>query len=348
MRLMRNALVVPTPRTWPAGVVIGGVFDESGEIVPESLLYRNFSQVVFAPEHAPEPVAEIETPHLYGGFCIDHFGHFLLEGLSRAWATERHPGMPLVWATPGRASAWQEVLCTELGFADRMQFLDGPTRFSELLIPMPGYRIRDMFHPDHAAFLAKATPAIPATAPRRIWLSRQGLGAGARIGGEELLEAQLTALGWTIVVPETHSATEQLALLAGAEVIASTEGSALHLPVLLKDLPGAMIVLRRFNNENYQTISRARGFRMHDVIGSLEHAPVPSGPVHHLIDPAVTATLLHEIAEREAEGSPTPTGHPWPYTHYQQGAPRFAPHLAARSGLRNRSFARRLKRRILG
>ena len=39
---------------------------------------------------------------------MDGFGHFLLESLARAWLSEQHPEMPLVWSCKA-AQPSQEV-----------------------------------------------------------------------------------------------------------------------------------------------------------------------------------------------------------------------------------------------
>lgn len=342
-----DALVVPTPRTWPVGVVFGGVFDAAGAPIADSLLYRNYSQVVFAPDTAPEPSETVTEPHLFGGYCIDHFGHFLLEGLARSWATAQHPDLPVAWATPGQATGWQTDICAQLGFAQRMRFVDRPTRFKELFIPAPGYRITDLFHPRHAAFLGCAEPAAPVEAHRLVWLSRQGISGAGSIGGEDQLEALLQAQGWSVIRPETLSIEAQLGVLSHAHIVAGVEGSALHLPILLKHPPKAMVVLRRLDNQNYQTIATGRDMRMYDVVGSLQHAPDPTGRVQHLLNPQATADVLNQIAEPETEGTHPDTHDRHALTYYQSDAPRFAPHRAMRAAPPSRSLARRIARKLL-
>ena len=346
LREVHDDTVVPTPRKWPVDVVRGGAVSASGEVLADTLLYRNFSQVVFAPQDVPAPEEVIDAPHLYGGFCIDHFGHFLLEGLARAWATQSHPDMPLVWATPGAASGWQQTVCDLMGFGDRMRFVDKPTRFKTLLIPEPGYRIRDRFHPHHRAFLAQSDPEpFP---HKKVWLSRCGLLPGSQIGREAELEDALRTAGWHVARPETLPLDEQLGLYAGAQVIGGAEGSAMHLPVLLRQMRGALIVVRRFDNENFSTIAKACALRQHDVVGAIDHAPTAGGPTFVLHSPQVTAGILEDIAQTEISGAGPVAGDFWGLTHYQSNRPRFAPQMPRPGTGPTPNLARRVKRRLFG
>jgi hypothetical protein len=359
---MHDAVIVPTPRDWPVGPVVGGVIDADGRVAPDTLLYRNFSQVVFAPPPPSAPQETIDEPHIYAGFCIDHFGHFLLEGLSRAWASAERADLPLVWATPGGPKSWQKAVCDLLGFGDRMRFVDRPTRFRTLLVPDPGYRIRDYMHPDHARFLGRFAPdaAPDAGLGPRLWLSRRGLAPAGRIGGEDALEAALERLGWQVARPEALDVTAQLSLLARASAVGGVEGSALHMPILLRAMAAPLIVARRIHNENYRTIAAARGFEQHDLVGSMVHAAGADGVALRFQSPARSAELIDAIAAahgaRAAAGERLHPGDLPRLTVHQDDNRLFAPDATrpAPPGLRQaardlagaaaRALARRLPR----
>ena len=85
-----------------------GVFDASGSCIPESLLRRTYmkgrERTVGRPVDFGPASSQHEGPAIYLGPLMDGFGHFLLESLARAWLSEQHPDMPLVWSCRAAAT----------------------------------------------------------------------------------------------------------------------------------------------------------------------------------------------------------------------------------------------------
>jgi hypothetical protein len=185
-----------------------GVFDAQGKVVPNSLLRRSFGKVGFAAAftaHTRDTAARDPRTVIFGGRLSRHFGHFLLESLAKAWYAKQHPELPVVWAWPADRpepgySPWQAAVFEVLGLINEPVFVSQPTRFGQVVVPDSGYRIKDFFAPQQAAFLA-AYPARRRDPGRRVWLSR------ARVDGGVIhaprLEGELAAAGWSVVRPET-------------------------------------------------------------------------------------------------------------------------------------------------
>ena len=249
-----------------------GVLDDRGRIVRGSLLQRSYGQVGFAPE-PPSTARTDPRPVVFAGHLSYHFGHFILESLSRLWFAAEHPERPIVWAcrpepVPPAWHAWQRQVLDVLGLRNEVLLLTEPTRFRSVDVPQPGYRVKDFFSRQHARFLA-TYPARPRDPDLRVWLSRSGSDSGYRSLHAARLEAQLTEHGWTIVQPETLPIGEQLELLATAGRVAGEQGSAFHLVMLLDDVSGLEVdVICRDpdrpaeeQNQNYRLIAEVRGLR---------------------------------------------------------------------------------------
>jgi hypothetical protein len=137
-------------------------------------------------------------------------------------------------------------------------------------VPQAGYRIKDLFAPEQARFLA-AYPSRERDRRLRVWLSRTRVDPGVLHALR--LEAALRAEGWTVVHPETLPIREQLELLATAGHVAGEEGSAFHLLALLADVQGLRVdIFCRHpdrtveeQNANYQTIAEVQNLdqRLH-------------------------------------------------------------------------------------
>ena len=249
-----------------------GVFDGRGRIVRGSLLQRSYGQVGFAAD-PPTTSRTDPRPVVYAGHLSYHFGHFILESLSRLWFAREHPERPIVWAcrpepVPPAWHGWQRQILDVLGLRNEVLLLTEPTRFRSVDIPEPGYRVKDFFSRQHARFLA-TYPARRRDPDLRVWLSRSGSDSEYRSLHEARLEEQLADHGWTIVQPETLPISEQLELLATAGRVAGEQGSAFHLVMLLADVSGLEVdVICRDpdrpaeeQNHNYRLIAEVRGLR---------------------------------------------------------------------------------------
>lgn len=259
----------------------------------------------------PPPFAEAQETwdgdFVYGGMLWDHFGHFLLEGLSRVWAFADLPG-PILWqrrASHGRLSGWQREIFDRLGIGGREhRVVDRPIRVARLAVPEQGLVTRRFLHPLQEAALAVHPYRSPEPG-RHVWLSRSGLSGNlARVEGEAAIEATLSAENWIILRPETLSIAEQLAALEAADVIAGFEGSAFHGLLLGRDVRARIVVFGRGPriNPNYGLIALAKGLDQRLVSLELKHIGGDGRRASHsLVRPAQIIDVLREATVAAAE-----------------------------------------------
>lgn len=245
----------------------GHVFGAAG---PDGAFIGAFAHRWYRPAaaEAAEPPERLAGPVAYGGMAMSHFGHFLLEALSRLWFLRDRPDLPVVWhwidlpvahtAWPG----WLEEVLRLVGLGGRRHIvLRRPALAAEILVARPGFVPHRLLHPAQAAALAVV--AGEAGAPGgRVWLSRRHLPPRfGRIAGEEVVESLLAARGWTVVRPESLPIARQAGVFAAAEVVSGFAGSAFH-AVLLQQAPRARLrpVIRpAVPMRDYEVIAAARG-----------------------------------------------------------------------------------------
>lgn len=275
------------------------VYDAGGQPVPEGDFLRRGWRMGGA-ERSP-PSRRLEGPHAYGGVLFRHFGHFLIETLSRAWFLRSQPGLPVLWHQHDRpiGAPHREILAL-LGIGCRADLiLHEAASVAELVVPAPGAVMGRSFHPAQARALG-VVPFGPVRRGRRVWLSRKELPAQlARIEGEGEVEERLRGAGWQIVALEALPLRDQLAALAGAERIAGFMGSAFHLLLLFDEVPARVTIFDRLLQRDlvrtYSAIAEAKGLEQEILPLAMEWLG-PPGPRTslRLKDPAGAAALLEK------------------------------------------------------
>lgn len=263
---MRDAVLVPVVAADRPGLPFTfGVFDAAGSPVPEGAFPHRGKDLAVAPLETPQ--RRIAGRHVFAGVLLQHFGHAILEGLSRAWYLRSDPPIPPLWLTRSeRPSRVMLDLLSITGIAAAPEaVLREAVEVEELLVPEQGCAYGGFYHPCQAAALSVLPFGEPVEG-RRVWLSRGALPPGlARIEGEAEIEARLLSAGWTIVSPERLMLRDQLLTLAGAQEIAGFMGSAFHLLLLLDTVRARVRILDRGLPKDlvatYEAIAHAKGFR---------------------------------------------------------------------------------------
>ena len=253
----RNATVVPFRKN------TYGVYTHEKQPVAEAMLFRNYGRI-FSLAPYEEAGTRLQGDIIFTGFLFKHYGHFLLESLSRLWFAKLRPEMPVLWV--GRDTmllGFQSEILGMLGLTNRIYVADQAVCCDRLYLPEPGYIVKDNFYAFHNGFLSCRDPA-PLVQGRKIYLSRRTFGGESCLENEAELEEALRKEGFLIYYPEEHSVAEQIAFISSAETVLALEGSALHTLLLVKGLQSSIIIIPRPKTEpngNYATIATRKDFR---------------------------------------------------------------------------------------
>ncbi|WP_420429829.1 glycosyltransferase family 61 protein [Kordiimonas sp.] len=279
VEIYKDATCLPVFCPVPRRPGKGGVFDKEKRLIRSTLLLRhNFPsgvKPVDRPDLEHDPAVKTERivregtigeteswlkgRYIFGGYFFYHYGHFLLETLTRLWYFKQFPDVPVIWISfEGDDFAdWHVDLIRQLGATNEIICLKHQTEVESLAIPEPGYVISSRYWDCQVDALAMVRGYAP-KAGKKVWLSRSSLKKGV-ILNESLLEECLTASGWTIYQPEAHSIADQVKMLADAEEIAGIEGSALHTLVLMPDYRGRVNIFDRVHVSDFEMIADKLG-----------------------------------------------------------------------------------------
>lgn len=230
----------------------------------------------------PRDPAVIEEPVVYGGHLPKHFGHFLLESLSRLWAYPCLDLGPLPFVHSRTVFHLHERELLEAALVPHgasLHALTEPTRLSSVLVPELGVILGEDYHPEMRAVYDTIRDTligpVGAADETPVYLSRTRLPTALRATrNEPALEERLAARGFRIVHPQELPIEEQIRTVARARTVVGLEGTALHLTLFRSLLPARTISLgTRLPQPHQVRIDLLRGADHRHV-----HAELPLHP----------------------------------------------------------------------
>ena len=266
MRQIKNGYATATTITSHAHTFRGAIYDEHNKLVLESQRTKSGDN-----EWNPDDPEEINRTadcsylsgqSLYLGHYTGHYGHFLLETLSRFWVfLERseiskkydnfvfHPFLHKMPSPARYSPAKISFECFGIDLS-KIIFLNRPTCFEEISVPKSCFNInfsvdgkmRTVYNKiqEHGVGLrssdfgwVKRLLGWPKTGALKIYLSRRKAKGYHPMLNEVEVEKIFSEAGFKVLHPELWSFEQQLALYQRAEVIAGVEGSALHNSVFM-------------------------------------------------------------------------------------------------------------------
>ena len=231
-----DALCVPLTHLPGAELrLTGGIFRSDGVYVPAAGLVTG-KRTIVGPACEPLPSASesLRGRSLYLGPCHYHYGHFLVETLSRLWCVGRRElgtfDHILLLPLDGHVSGFVREFFELLGVADRLRVVDTPTALESVCVPAPAIRYPGTVHRHVASIAALFDSDTTAKTAQPLFLSRAALVPGHHrvLIGEHHIERVLAGQGVRIFHPERHTVAEQITALREHRVIIGFAGSGLH------------------------------------------------------------------------------------------------------------------------
>jgi capsular polysaccharide biosynthesis protein len=124
------------------------------ECLPASLLWRDREPRLCGLPAPPEAVREawgdgegrpdmgadrLEGDYLFGGYLFRHYGHFLIETLSRLYALKQCAPLPIIFSSTHRdILPWQRDVFKLVGLRNPILMLKQPAVADQLMLAAPG------------------------------------------------------------------------------------------------------------------------------------------------------------------------------------------------------------------
>lgn len=252
-----RAIATPSGPNTSEELHSGAIYRSDGKLLSSSMHRRR--DINFTADAADSidasRVAEysifLSGTSIYLGWIFNHYGHFLLESLSRYWSLD----------TLNMQDNWNFLFhsndirtSTQDEFFELLSLIGIP--LEKVILLNSTYLVESLIVPNQQAVLNRGISQeilsmyqniaqivsceIKGNTPKKIYVSRRKLPVGSRkIATEATIEREHIAEGYAIIHPQTMPLKSQIATFAGAKEISGPEGTALH-NILFALAPGSM------------------------------------------------------------------------------------------------------------
>ena len=184
---------------------------------------------------------------IWGGVLRDHFGHIILEYLTKIWYVLKNSNhkekIAFVRTTPNSKLIEDGIAYKILNLldipSDRIIIVDRPTKFKSIIIPESSAHIYDEYTKEYLLPYHYICNKIKPSTYKKIYLTRRKF--SNPIMNEVYFEEYFSKRGYKIISPEQLSLEEQVSLISGAEEIAATVGTLTHWALFCK--PGTKFIM---------------------------------------------------------------------------------------------------------
>lgn len=256
---VQNALVMPPP--FMTGMPECGV-SVAGEDCLHASTWRDGVRMTRPFAEPDGPVQRLPGRHLWGGFYLGHFGHFITETMSRCWAFDRDDVESILFIPKHDRlkpfGNYQMDLWKLLKPAASAEIVRNPVVVDELVVPGQGFGLGAISAgtPEFRAAIRRAADRIAPDGPERIYISRTRFGGRGGIIDEVSLERNFERNGYTVIHPERMPLVKQLEHYKAARYIVGLDSSAFHIVGMVADDSKKIAFILRRENQSYRSIAR--------------------------------------------------------------------------------------------
>lgn len=229
----------------------GGVTDSNFSFIPLSLTKRvspsQFNWVYEDWFFGAKPGLKIsELPYVdedvvFIGALSNHYGHFILEGLSRLWVYFENGdwSKKAVYISESGDCRFNEFFSLFGLRSDQVVCIHESTRFKSVTVPEQSIRLHDFYHEKYKNIIDKIKASVVPKSSEGIFFSKKS-STSSRAVGENFLEDTLFNNNYLVLQPENLGAYETIAWLMGCKELVASSGTNAHNGVFLPD--GARLV----------------------------------------------------------------------------------------------------------
>ncbi|HGF5649250.1 TPA: DUF563 domain-containing protein [Klebsiella quasipneumoniae subsp. similipneumoniae] len=233
--VIQNGIVLPCKKNYKKnGWGEGGVVDSGFSFIEVSGLYSKWSSFGGAYDFSKNKMEKIDDDVIWFGFFYKHWGHFLLDFISRMWILlDDYRGQKIVYVSHGDVidGNYMEFF-NLLGIEnDKLIRIDKVTQCKSVIVPeyakkeneYHSYYLRLMNTVSKAAVNTSSEPLTPGL---KVYFSRMAFkDAAKKEFGEEYIENLMLSAGYSVMYPEKMTLKQQVSIWNSADEIICINGT---------------------------------------------------------------------------------------------------------------------------
>ena len=261
----------------------GGVLDKNNNYIDNSSVKAYNLPTRMNGGYKYDNCEYVDETVIYIGLFINHWGHFLVDGLSRLYAGIKLRKYRLVYIGENNQCIRGNYLdfFSLLGIEkERLLLITKPTKFKKIFIPSPSQEaggfwtneFKDIFNVVRDKVKRKMNYD-------KIYLSRKYLPDSQRKEiGEAEVELFFNKIGYKSIYPEQLSLAEQISYIKNAKSVACVGGTLAHNMLFAQDKTELIILSKTYLiNPNQFQINQIRELKVIDIDCHLSLNPVSFG-----------------------------------------------------------------------
>lgn len=263
---VENGIVLPCRNI--NGEKRAGVIDKKGSYVEISKFEALSDVDSWGGSYAfdNENISYYDENVIYMGRFWKHWGHFLMDLISRLWFIledeykKLYKNCRIVYdSSEDICGGYLEILKL-LGIEEKQLFrIEKPTQFSKVIVPdcsfKPGIMLNEKFKEMYNFIIKNALQKcdnIDLYKNKNIYFTRKNQRAKVPMEiGEDAIERIFEQNGYLIIAPEQHSVVEQISMVHMAKRIVCVSGTLPHNMVFAHD-GEELVIIRKTNKPNYR------------------------------------------------------------------------------------------------
>jgi len=203
----------------------------------------------------------VDEDVVFLGALNGHYGHFILEGLSRLWyfLNPKNAHLKAVYISEGSNERFISFFSL-FGLKDQdiIEIIE-PTRFRSVVIPEQSIRLHDFYHILYKKTIDRIKESVASGSSKKVFFSKQ-LSKGGRAIGESVIENVFKKNGYEIFHPERMTPYETVCIVKGCDEFVASSGTNIHNSIFLNDQKSVICLNRSEHIHPIQImIDRMRG-----------------------------------------------------------------------------------------
>lgn len=282
----KNATILPLKRFDGDNLLFG-----RGGVVDENRNYIDISAIDNRVQYSykfDNPIKKNKKV-VYCGYLVRHWGHFLVEAVSRMWYFLENDNTIDSYVFFVDTNEQRELkgnyreFFELLGVLDKIEIINTPTEYKEVIVPELGYKWRQYYSDNFKKIFDAVANNIKINNEwqknERIFFTRSKLNKVANTEfGLDMLDDFFEKNNFKIISPEKISLSEMIFYIRNAQTCASVSGSLPHNMLFGADNQRLIIVERNiYNNEIQVDVNRIKKLNTIYIDSNIAIYPVNLG-----------------------------------------------------------------------